>query len=116
MTLTLQASAPGVSARLDTASQDGSISPVEFQAIRDDADRIFGKLPAMAEYKKTVALPQAVTEFQRLSDALVEAMQQIALGARRAKVPDAEKAQLKEAVEAQLAYVVLGYKSSVERL
>jgi len=61
-------------------------------------------------------LPQSITAFQRLSDELVETMQQIALGARRKKLADAEKAQLKDAIEAQLAYVVLGYKSSVERL
>jgi hypothetical protein len=103
----------------------------EYQEIRDGADREISKVTELS-------VQNSLAQLQKLADELVEVMQQLALEARRSKLSasgsklsfaaqsaettaaNAAKKQqvdaLKNAVEFQLAYAVLGYKSSIERL
>ena len=46
----------------------------------------------------------------------MQSMQKVALAARKNKITPEERDALIAGVEAQVAYVVLGYKSSIERL
>lgn len=116
MTLELTSSLELLAKKIADASADGSTSPVELQSIRDDADRKFAGLPTVSAYRASMRLPAGADAFQKAADAAVEAMQQMALGARGAKLSADERQALKDAVEFQVAYIVAGYKSSIERL
>ncbi|MEZ2418190.1 hypothetical protein [Luteibacter sp. RCC_6_2] len=105
MSLKLQSSFSELDARLRQFDGDGQVSPTEFQWLRDGADRHMADI---------VALDAGV--FQSQADGVVEAMQKLALAARKSKLTDAERAALKEAVEHQLGYVIAGYQSSLQRL
>ncbi len=120
MSMNLTATDKDLNARLQQIDEDDVVSPVEFQALRDHAD----------EAAKEVApeLREALLAFQKAADQAAEALQKLGLQARKLKlgVPDkdaqkdqiknATKATLKKCVEFQLAYVVVGYKSSLDAL
>ncbi|WP_219062094.1 hypothetical protein [Pseudomonas sp. UMAB-08] len=107
------------------------VTIAEFQAFRDKADREVEKVTDLS-------VQESLGTLQRLADEFVQALQLIALAARKSKlsasknklsfaskdpVVEAENAAkklqvaaLKKAAEYQLTYAVLGYKSSVELL
>ncbi|QWT20358.1 hypothetical protein KPL74_21775 [Bacillus sp. NP157] len=97
-------------------SADKVLSPVEFQKLRDEADKTFDASPAIAAHRASIRLGGSLDIVQQSADAIAEAMQQVALAARRLKLPDAERAALKDGTEYQIAYIVAAYKSSIERL
>jgi hypothetical protein len=116
MTLELKTSLTDLKKRIDDASADGATSPVELQSIRDEADAKIAKIPAVVAWRAAMQLSEAVETFQQSADTTVEAMQRAALSARRMKLAEPERQLLKDAIEYQLAYIVAGYKSSIERL
>lgn len=107
------------------------VTITEFQEIRDGADKEVEKVT-------DPSVQQGLGTVQLLADELVEAMKKVALAARNSKLSvsgnklsfaakdpaveaknAANKLQveaLKTAVEFQLTYAVLGYKSSIELL
>jgi hypothetical protein len=105
MSLKLQSSFSELDTHLRRFDGDGQVSPTEFQWLRDGADRHMADI---------VTVDAGV--FQAQADGVVEAMQKLALAARKSKLTDAERAALKEAVEHQLGYVIAGYQSSLQRL
>lgn len=84
---------------------DEQVSPQEVQWLRDGADKHLAQITAID-----------AAEFQAQADAIVEAMQKLALVARKSKLPQADRDALKEAAEHQLGYVIAGYQSSLQRL
>jgi len=120
MSMNLIATDKDLNAQLRQIDQDDVVSPVEFQALRDRADE--------AATQVAPELREALLVFQKAADQTAEALQKLGLQARKLKlgVPDqdvqkdeiknATKAMLKKCVEFQLAYVVVGYKSSLEAL
>jgi len=100
---------------------DALVTPSEFRDIREKSD-------SEADGITDGAFRQGLADFQKAADEVAEQLQGLALAARKAKlgVPDKDpqantekermKQSLKKAVEFQLAYVVLAYKSSLERL
>jgi len=121
MSLILSSSIKELDASLRQIDNDGATSPVELQAIRDRADRhvsgVTG-LPADAKAGTGTDSPLGNGMIQLLSyaDGLVEALQRVSLEARKTKLPQDRRDELKAAVEHQIAYVVAGYQSSVQRL
>ncbi|TCV94787.1 hypothetical protein EC912_103272 [Luteibacter rhizovicinus] len=109
MSLVLQSSNVALDKFLRALEADGSVSPVDFQAIRDNADR----WTDVVDYPELAGTLKA---FQGAADTLAETTQKVALAARKGKVKGVELEALKDAIEHQLAYVVAGYKSSVERI
>lgn len=105
MALKLESTDPGLNKQLRAADADGAMSPSEFQQLRDDADAFAGKVA-----------PGTINAFMETADQLVEQMQRIALDARKAKLPEAERRDIGAAIERQVAYIVAGHKSSTERL
>jgi hypothetical protein len=97
-------------------SADKVLSPVEFQRLRDEADKTFDTSPLIAGQRAWNRLGASLDIVQQSADAIAEAMEQIALAARRLKMPDAERAALKDGTEYQVAYIIAAYKSSIERL
>lgn len=115
----------------EKGEEESVVTIVEFQAFRDKADREVEKVTDLS-------VKDGLGTLQRLADELVEALQHIALAARKSKlsisknklsfaskdpVVEAENAAkklqveaLKKAIEYQLTYAVLGYKSSAELL
>jgi hypothetical protein len=116
MTLDLHTTTSVLAQKIAAAAADGATSPVELQGIRDDADKKFASIPGVSAMRATMRFSSAAETFQGASDELVEAMQRMALGARTMKLAETERQALKEAVEFQIAYIVAGYKSSIERL
>ncbi|MEX1829261.1 hypothetical protein [Luteibacter sp. CQ10] len=96
--------------------KDETVSPVEFQSLRDEADKRFTATPALASIRAGAQLDEALATFQQAADELSEAMQRAALAARRLKMSEADRGSLKEGMEYQLSYVIAAYKTSVERL
>jgi hypothetical protein len=105
MSLKLQSSFTALDNHLRQFDGDEQVSPVEFQWLRDGADRYLADI-------RTVD----AGVFQTQADAIVEAMQKLALAARKSKLSEADRGALKEAVEHQLGYVIAGYQSSLQRL
>ena len=109
MTLTLKTSHPELDSALKSIDKDNITTPAELMAIRDSADQ------ALTVVKNEPTL-EAVKVFQKEMDEAVQSMQKVALAARKNKITPEERDALIAGVEAQVAYVVLGYKSSIERL
>lgn len=105
MSLKLQSSFPELDSHLRLFDGDGQVSPTEFQWLRDGADRHMADI---------VTVDAGV--FQAQADGVVEAMQKLALEARKSKLTGVERETLKEAIEHQLGYVIAGYQSSLQRL
>jgi hypothetical protein len=103
--LQIQSTEPKLEKLLRAAAGDGVFSPVEFQVLRDQADK-------WAEQINVVV----VQDFIKIADQLVEDMQKIALYVRKNKFPDEVRRYFRNAIEWEVAYVVAGFKSSVERL
>jgi len=107
---------------IERVQSDGSVTPAEFSDIRKKADIEVDNIT-------DESLRQAIKAFQVAADTVAEQLQRLALAARKDKLgvedsknPQAnvekkrKKQSLKYAVEFQLAYIVLAYKSSLERL
>lgn len=105
MSLKLQSSFTALDNHLRQFDGDEQVSPVEFQSLRDGADRHLADVRAVD-----------AGVFQTQADAIVEAMQKLAVAARKLKLSEADRGTLKEAVEHQLGYVIAGYQSSIGRL
>jgi hypothetical protein len=116
MSLTLSSSDKAFEAVLRQVDSDGSTSAIELQAVRDQADRHVKNATGIDASAPAVALGNGVVQFLFLADGIVENMQRIALAARKTKLPQDQRDDLKAAIEHQIAYVVAGYKSSIERL
>lgn len=116
MTLTLSSSNQQFEAVLRGIDSDGVVSPAEFQAVRDMSDRHVMNATGLETSNPEMALGTSVVQFLFAADALVECMQRVALEARKKKLPEDRRGELKAAVEHQIAYIVAGYKSSIERL
>jgi len=114
MTLTLHSTHTALDGELKRIANDSVASTIEFQQIRDTADQ---QLAALAQASAPSAdLAAALRAFQDVADATVEALQKVALAARKGKLADDQRALLKSAIEHQVAYIVVGYQSSVEKL
>ncbi|MCE9671360.1 hypothetical protein LY474_26490 [Myxococcus stipitatus] len=94
---------------LDRINSDNRVSFSEFQHVRDAADAKIAKVTAPE-------LQAHLKNFQKSIDDAVELLQQAALAARKGKLDDATKAALKESVSFQVTYLVMGFKTSIERL
>lgn len=116
MSLTLSSSDTTFDAALRQIDSDGSTSPIELQTIRDQADQHLAKATGSDTLNPETALGSALTRFLALADDIVECMQRVSLDARKEKLAQDRRNALKAAIEHQIAYVVAGYKSSVERL
>lgn len=118
MSLTLSSSNSVLEAALRQIDSDGSTSPVELQNVRDQADQHVKQATGVstADAVSKTALGTGVADFLSQADAIVEGMQRVAREARRTKLPQAQRDELKAAVEHQIAYVVAGYQSSIQRL
>ncbi|MCW1244145.1 hypothetical protein OC610_06985 [Pseudomonas sp. SAICEU22] len=101
---------------------DALVTPVEFREIREKADI---EIDSITEE----SFRQALEVFQGAADTVAERLQDLALAVRRTKLgvrdnkdrqanseKERMKQSLKRAVEFQLAYIVLAYQSSLERL
>ncbi|MFL6534907.1 MAG: hypothetical protein ACJ8G8_16435 [Pseudomonas sp.] len=101
---------------------DALVTPVEFREIREKADN---EIDSITEE----SFRQALEVFQGAADTVAERLQDLALAVRRTKLgvrdnkdrqanseKERMKQSLKRAVEFQLAYIVLAYQSSLERL
>jgi hypothetical protein len=105
MSLNLHSTFPELDHYMRAIDGDGNVGAAEFKWLRDAADENLGEL---------AALDAGV--FQAAADALVESMQKLAIAARKAKLSPVERTRLEEGVEHQLAYVIAGYQSSIQRL
>ncbi|QDL35672.1 hypothetical protein [Serratia liquefaciens] len=109
MTLSLTSSNAELDSELKKITSDNSVGIAEFQSLRDSADV---KLESITD----PVLVDSLKNFQNAADQFVETLQKVALAARKNKISTAERESLKFAVEAQVAYAVIGYKSSLERI
>ncbi len=109
MTLSITSSLPALNSELREIEKDNITTPAEFLHIRKSAD-------AELEALKNSTILAATKDFQKEIDGAAESLQKLALAARKNKLTSEDRAALVAAVEAQVAYLVLGYKSSVERL
>jgi len=109
MTLSITSSLPTLNSKLKEIDKDNITTPAEFITIRKSAD-------AELEALTNPPILDAVKTFQKEIDKAAESLQKLALAARKNKLSSKDRAALVSAVEAQVAYLVLGYKSSVERL
>lgn len=116
MSLTLSSSDKTFDVTLKQMDSDGSTSPVELQTIRDQADQHVMSATGLDMSSPAMTLGAGVIQFLFLADGIVECMQRVALEVRKKKLPQDAREALKAAIEHQLAYVVAGYKSSIERL
>ena len=116
MSLTLTSSDRVLNAALVSDAADGVISPVELQKIRDAADAHVRDATGSATKDADDVLSTSVGQFLSEADGAVEAMQRIALAARKGKLPADQRESLKAAIEHQVAYIVAGYQSSIQRL
>ncbi|AKQ65382.1 hypothetical protein A176_002294 [Myxococcus hansupus] len=94
---------------IDRINADNRVSFSEFQHVRDAADTQIEKL-------KAPELQAHLKKLQKSVDDAVEALQQVALAAKKAKLDEPTKAALKESTSYQIAYLVMGFKTSVDRL
>jgi hypothetical protein len=108
MTISFKTDFTKINDIIEKATKDNVLTTLEFQSIRDDADK---KLNVV----KFPPIVDAVTLFQSAADSVVEALQKVAIAAKKNKLSDKDVAELKAALEYQLGYIVVGYKSSVER-
>lgn len=117
MSLILTSSYKALDAYLRRIDSDDSTSPVELQNIRDQADEHVSVVTgAAATAEAPTPLGKAVAGLLSEADAVVEGLQRVALEARRSKLPQDKRDELKEAIEHQIGYVVAGYQSSIQRL
>lgn len=114
MSLSLSSTIVSLDKELQSVNADGVTSNVEFQRIRDVADQNVASFIKGAPSDNGVQ--GALEDFQKAADAAVEALQKVALAARKNKLSDDQRNVLKSGVEHQTAYFVIGYKSSVEKL
>lgn len=94
---------------LDRINSDNRVSFSEFQHVRDAADAKIAKVT-------TPELQTHLKNLQKSVDETVELLQQVTLAAKKGKLDDASKAALKASVSYQITYLVMGFKTSVERL
>lgn len=116
MSLTLSSSNKAFDAVLKQIASDGSTSPVELQSLRDQADQHVMSATGLDTSNPDMALGTAVVQFLFLADGIVECMQRVAIEARKKKLPQDRRDDLKAAIEHQIAYIVAGYQSSIQRL
>lgn len=110
MSLEIHSSDSALETLINTIVADQSVSPLEFQKIRDVSDEAVEKLKGASP-----ALVEQLNILQSTADALAETLQKLTITIRRDK-PDAEKLErFKAAIEHQIVYIVLSYKSSLER-
>lgn len=109
MTISLTSSYAEIDSELKKITSDNSVGIAEFQSLRDSADV---KLESITD----PVLVESLKNFQSAADQFVETLQKIALAARKNKISTADRESLKSAVEAQIAYAIIGYKSSLERI
>lgn len=122
MSLTIASTDSELDAQIKAILKDGRISPVEFIEFRKRSDDDVAK-------NKRLALNDNLRIISNAADILADAIKLLTLEARRLDLgvrdntdpaknaeKDAEKALLKKAIEAQLAYTVVSYKSTLERL
>lgn len=108
MTISFKTDFTEINDIIEKATKDNVLTTEEFQSIRDGADK---KLNVV----KFPPIVDAVNLFQSAADSVVEALQKVAIAAKKNKLSDQDAAELKAALEYQLGYIVVGYKSSVER-
>jgi hypothetical protein len=116
MSLILSSSDKTFDAMLRHIDSDGAVSAVEFQAVRDGADKHVLDATGFETASPQMAFAKSVVQLLYQADGLVETMQRVALEARKKKLPADKRQALKAAAEHQIAYIVAGYKSSIERL
>ncbi|CRM20491.1 hypothetical protein [Pseudomonas fluorescens] len=122
MSLTIASTDSELDAQIKAILKDERVSPVEFIEFRKRSDDDVAK-------NKRLALNDNLRIISNAADILADAIKLLTLEARRLDLgvrdntdpaknaeKDAEKALLKKAIEAQLAYTVVSYKSTLERL
>lgn len=105
MSLNLHSTLPELDEFMRSLDSDANVNAGEFKLLRDAAD----------DRLKQVSTVD-VEAFRATADELVEAMQKLALAARKGKLSPQERKNLMDGVEHQLGYVIAGYQSSVQRL
>lgn len=90
--------------------QDGSVSVVEYGALRDDADR------RMDAVVREFGQHNNVTAFQKAMDVAMQLLQSAVLDAKKARLSDTGKAIVKDAVTAQVEYVRAGSQMALRLL
>ncbi|MBI6617778.1 MULTISPECIES: hypothetical protein [Pseudomonas fluorescens group] len=121
MSLQLVSTDEALKKLITQVENDALVTPSEFRGIKEKSD-------SETDSITDGAFRQGLADFQKAADEVAEQLQSLALAARKAKlgIPDKDpqantekervKQSLKKAVEFQLAYIVLAYKSSLERL
>lgn len=109
MSVLITSSNSSLNDELSKIQSDGLVDIKEFQGIRDEADAELNKI-------SNEKILEIIKKFQTEVDEVVESLQKIALLAKKNKLSSTENESLMSAVEHQVSYLVMGYKSSVERL
>jgi predicted RNA-binding protein with EMAP domain len=86
-------------ALLKSVYSDHTLTNVEFQQLRDAADKLFDQM--RNDFPDSTQL----TEFQQSADDAVQFMQKGILSLKKGKLSDAGKAQVIQAYSAQVAYI-----------
>lgn len=89
---------------------DNVVSYIEFKEIRDEADYRFEKL--IAEFGAN----NDITAFQKSADVTVQLMQNAVLDVKKEKLTDLGNAIVKDAISAQLNYIILASKLFLDKL
>ncbi len=116
MSLTLLSTNPKLNSYLRSIDGDDTVTPLEFQHLRDDADEHIAQL-LKALGGVCPELDETLAHLQASMDVVAEGLQKTAIAARKCKKLSPEGREgLKEAIEHQLGYVIAGYQSSIQRL
>lgn len=95
---------------LNDILSDNKVSFSEFKKIRDEADNRFNKL--VSEF----GTHNDLTAFQKSSDVTVQLMQNAVLDIKKEKLTDIGEAIAKDAIAAQLNYIILASKLFLDKL
>ncbi len=90
--------------------QDGSVSFVEYQGLRDNADC------RMAAVIKEFGQHNNITAFQKAMDVAMQLLQASVIDAKKAKLTDTGEAIVKDAVAAQVQYLLAGSQLALRLL
>ena len=112
MSLGLTSTNKDLNTLIQESLSDQAVSALEFQKIRDQADR---KLQGASDNDPSGQLKQPLARFQSIADELSETLQLLTKNIRESKPDAAQLAELREAVEHQLAYVIRTYGATLDR-
>ncbi|MET4677423.1 MULTISPECIES: hypothetical protein [unclassified Luteibacter] len=116
MSLKLSSTDVALNTVLEDIGKDDVTSPVEMQSLRDSADEHVLEATGLSIFIPTTPLGASVVRVLFQADEFVENMQRVAIESRNVNLPPERREAMKAAIEHQIAYIVAGYQSSVQRL